>query len=66
MLNALRYEPRGQRQLFEPRSQQHSEREEQDRHIHLHFHLHLTFRARPYRCLLLVAGSPAAFFDATC
>ncbi len=53
MINALRYEPRGQR--FEPRSQQHSEREEQDRHIHLHFHLHLTFRARQGRSTSLNA-----------
>jgi uncharacterized membrane protein len=37
MINALRYEPRGQRQRFEP--------QEQDRHIHLHVHLHLTLPA---------------------
>jgi hypothetical protein len=49
MIHALRYEPRGQRQRFEPQEQQHSEREEQDRHLHLHFHLHLTFRARQGR-----------------
>jgi hypothetical protein len=44
MIQALRYEPQGQRQRFEPREQQ-----EQDRHIHLHVHLHLTFRARQGR-----------------
>src|SRR6266699_4863701 len=41
MTHALRYEPQGQRQHFEPR--------EQDRHLHLHFHLHLKFRAREWR-----------------
>jgi hypothetical protein len=45
MIHALRYEPRGQHQRFEPREQQRGKREEQDRHIHLHFHLNLTFRA---------------------
>lgn len=53
MINALRYEPRGQR--FEPREQQHSEHVEQDRHIHLHFHLHFTFRARQGRSTSLNA-----------
>ncbi len=43
MIQALRFEPFGQRQRFEPREQQSSE--EQNRHIHLHFHLHLTLRA---------------------
>src|SRR5215471_8295242 len=38
VINALRYEPQGQRQRFESCEQQ-----VQDRHIHLH--LHLTFRA---------------------
>jgi hypothetical protein len=42
MIHVLRYEPRGQRQRFEPR-------EQQDRHIHLHFHLNLTFRASQER-----------------
>ncbi len=47
MINALRYEPRGPRQQFEPREQPHGER--QDRHLHLHFHLHLTWRASQRR-----------------
>ncbi len=55
MINALGYEQQGQHQRFEPRSQQHGEREEQDRHIHLHFHLHLTFRARQGRSTSLNA-----------
>jgi hypothetical protein len=41
VINALRYEPQGQRQRFEPREQQSGEREKQDRHIHLN----LTFRS---------------------
>ena len=47
MINALRYEPRGQR--FEPREQQGSEAGQQ--HIHLHLHLHLTLGARRARRL---------------
>ena len=39
MIHALRSEPQGQRQRFEPREQQRGEQQEQDRHIHLHFHL---------------------------
>jgi len=46
MIHALRYEPQGQRQRFEPQEQQ-----EQDRHIHLHLHLNLTFRARQRRSI---------------
>lgn len=42
MIQALQYEPQGQRQRFELP-------EQQDRHIHLHFHLHLTLRARQGR-----------------
>jgi len=42
MIQALRYEPRGQRQRFDPQ-------EQQDRHIHLHMHLNLTFRANQGR-----------------
>ena len=41
MINALRYEPRGHRQRFEPGEQQ-----EQDWHLHLYFHLNLTFRTQ--------------------
>jgi len=41
VINALQYEPLGQRQRFE--------RQEQDRHIHLHSHLNLTLRARKAR-----------------
>lgn len=44
MIQALRYEPQGQRQRFEPPEQQ-----EQIRHIHLHVHLNLTMRARQRR-----------------
>jgi len=44
MIQALRYEPRGQRQRFEAPQQQ-----EQHRHLHLHVHLHLTLRARQGR-----------------
>jgi len=47
VINALRYEPQGQRQRFEPREQQGSEGEE--KHIHLHLHLNFTFRARQER-----------------
>lgn len=43
MIQALRYEPQGQRQRFDPQEQQNSR--QQDRHIHLHMHLYLTFRA---------------------
>jgi len=43
MIQALQYEPQGQRQRFE--------RQEQDRHIHLHLHLNLTLRARQKRSL---------------
>jgi hypothetical protein len=46
MMHALGYEPRGQRQRFEPREQH-----EQDRHIHLHFHLDLTFRSKQERSI---------------
>ncbi len=49
MINALRYEPRGQRQRFEPREQQSGEREKQDRHIQLHFHLTFRWRASQKR-----------------
>lgn len=49
MIQALRYEPRGQRQRFEPHEQQRGEHEEQNRHIHMHFHLNLTFRASQER-----------------
>jgi hypothetical protein len=49
MIRALRYEPQGQRQRFEPREQQRGEQQEQDRHIHLHLHLNFTFRARQGR-----------------
>lgn len=51
MIQALRYEPRGQRQRFESRWQQRGEQQEQERHIHLHLHLHLTFRARQWRSI---------------
>ena len=41
MIHALRYEPQGQRQRFEP-----PKPHEQNRHIHLHVRLNLTLRAR--------------------
>ncbi len=47
MIHALRYEPRGQHQRFEPREQQ--SREGEEKHIHLHLHLNFTFRARQER-----------------
>lgn len=46
MIHALRYEPQGHRQRYEPPEQQ-----EQDRLIHLHLHLDLTFRARQRRSI---------------
>jgi hypothetical protein len=45
MINALRYEPQGQRQRFGPREQQSGERQAQD----LHIHLNITFWARQGR-----------------
>lgn len=45
MIDALRYEPQGQRQRFE----QQQEQQQQDRHIHLHLHLDLTFRVSQRR-----------------
>ncbi len=49
MINALRYEPRGQR--FEPREQRHSEPGQRHIHLHvnLHVHLNLTLRASQKR-----------------
>ena len=47
MIHALRYEPQGQHQRFEPREQQ--SREGEEKHIHLHLHLNFTFRARQER-----------------
>jgi hypothetical protein len=44
MINALRYEPQGQRQRFEPREQQGSDTGQ--RHMHLHVHVQLTLGAR--------------------
>ena len=49
MINALRYEPRGQR--FEPREQQGSEAGQQHIHLHLNLHVHLTLGARRARRL---------------
>lgn len=42
MIQAVRYEPHGQRQRFEPREQHDYEGEQ--RHLHLHLHLHLGAR----------------------
>lgn len=62
MINALHYEPYGQRQRFEPR-------EQHDRHIHLHIHLNLTLRAREPRVThpnaLRIASICAALVAAT-
>jgi hypothetical protein len=44
MMQALRYEPHGQRQRFEPREQQGSGVGQ--RHIHLHLHVHLNLVAQ--------------------
>ena len=64
MINALRYEPQGQRQRFESREQQ-----VQDTHIHLHVHLHFTFRARQERsthpAAMRIASICAALVAAT-
>ena len=46
MINALRYEPRGQRQRFEPREQQGSEAGQRHIHLHLNLHIHLNLGAR--------------------
>jgi hypothetical protein len=47
MIQALRYEPQGQRQHFDQQEPQNSQ--QQDRHIHLHIHLNLTFWANQGR-----------------
>ncbi len=49
MINALRYEPRGQRQRFEPREQQGSDAEQRHLHLHLNVHVHLNLSARRVR-----------------
>ena len=46
MIHALRYEPRGQRQRFEPREQQGSEAGQRHIHLHLNLHVHLNLGAR--------------------
>lgn len=46
MINALRYEPRGQRQQFEPRNWQRDET--RYKHIHLNLHLHPGMRIRRF------------------
>jgi MFS family permease len=51
MINALRYEPRGQRQRFEPREQQSGEVGQRHIHLHLNLHVHLTLGARRARRL---------------
>ena len=51
MFHALRYEPRGQRQRFEPREQQGSEAGQRHIHLHLNLHVHLTLGARRARRL---------------
>jgi hypothetical protein len=51
MINTLRYEPRGQRQRFEPREQQGSDAGQRHIHLHLNVHVHLTLGARRARRL---------------
>lgn len=46
MIHALRYEPQGQRQRFEPREQQGSDTGQRHIHLHLNLHVHLTLGAR--------------------
>ena len=47
MIHALRYEPQGQRQRFEPHGEPRGDR--WHKHIHLHLHLHLSFPMRQVR-----------------
>lgn len=46
MINALRYEPHGQHQRFEPQEQRSRKRAE--KHLHLHLHLGSWTRLRPF------------------
>ena len=55
MIQTLRYEPRGQRQRYEPREQQSTEPGQRHTHLHLHLHLHLSWRARQGRSTSLGA-----------
>jgi MFS family permease len=69
MNNTLHYEPRGQRQRFEPQVQQHREREQRGRHIHLHLNVHVHFnlgerRARVRRFLQPTVARVTAIFAA--
>ena len=62
MIHALRYEPPGQRQRFEPREQQRSDLEQRQIHLHLSLHLYLDHDARaragePGASLLAAAGT---------
>ena len=47
IIHALRYEPQGQRQRFEPHGEPRGDR--WHKHIHLHLHLHLSFPMRQVR-----------------
>lgn len=46
LIHALCYEPRGQRQRFEPREQQSHEVRNRHLHLHLNLHLHLDLSVR--------------------
>jgi hypothetical protein len=46
VINALRYEPQGQRQRFGPREQQGSDTGQRHLHLHLNVHVYLNLGAR--------------------
>ncbi|HEY3991242.1 MAG TPA: hypothetical protein VGM01_00060 [Ktedonobacteraceae bacterium] len=62
MINALRYEPQGQHQRFEPREQQH--REFGGRQFHLHLHLHLNLGMHVHRSSQTIVARLTALFAA--
>lgn len=67
MINALRYEPQGQRQRFEPREQYGSETGQRHIHLHLNLHIHLNLgarRAHRRRLLRPTTASVTAIFAA--
>jgi hypothetical protein len=59
MINALGYEPRGQRQRFEPREQQGSDAGQRQIHLHLNLHVHLNLGARRARVRRLLQPTAA-------
>lgn len=66
MINALRYEPRGQHQRYEPREQQNRELEQRQFHLHLNVHMQLNLgaRTRARRGLQPTTASVTAIFAA--